>query len=206
MSKHWLQTFNGGAFDLLNPTPEMVDFKVVARALSRIPRFGTHTNGPVPYSVAQHCVAGAIIVERETNDPKLALAFLLHDAHEYVLGDLVTPVVEAITEVSGMGWAVRNGVKEIKQRVDEAIFEAAHLISGLVHEVQIVVKCYDLRMQRTERDLLQDKPPQPWVESIEKAIPLPQEYYFLIDRPWDARTAELEWMVHFTRLRMDCRL
>ena len=54
MSKAWVQTRTGLAFDLLEPTPDMVEAMDIAWSLSLINRFNGHSR--YPYSVAQHCV------------------------------------------------------------------------------------------------------------------------------------------------------
>ena len=58
--KHWIQTYTGKAFDLLNPTPEMVEVTDIAHHLALINRFTGAT--AVPYSVAQHSVLVSQVV------------------------------------------------------------------------------------------------------------------------------------------------
>jgi len=86
----WLQTFTGKKFWPLDPRFEEIYIQDIAAALSKICRFGGHTL--VFYSVGQHCVLGSHIVEARTKDKNQALAFLLHDASEAYLGDLIRPL------------------------------------------------------------------------------------------------------------------
>lgn len=86
--KHWKQTYSGVAYDLERPTPEMVVDVDVAHALSLICRFGGHSREF--YSVAEHCVLGAQQLLRQHREASARL-FLIHDAHEYVTGDLAGP-------------------------------------------------------------------------------------------------------------------
>jgi hypothetical protein len=86
----WIWTVTGKRFRPLDPREDDVCVEDIAWSLAKICRFGGHT--PVHYSVAQHCVEGARVLKEETGDPGLALAFLLHDASEAYLGDMVRPI------------------------------------------------------------------------------------------------------------------
>jgi 5'-deoxynucleotidase YfbR-like HD superfamily hydrolase len=74
-------------------------FGDVAEGLARICRFGGHVPGN-PYSVAQHCVIGADAAMEETRDANIAAYFLLHDAHEFVFGDMTTPVAKWLATIA----------------------------------------------------------------------------------------------------------
>lgn len=170
----WLQTSTGRAFDLLNPTPEMVDLKIdVAEALARIPRFGGHVSMG-PYSVAQHSVIGADAIMAKTRDASLAAAFLLHDAHEAYLGDITTPVQQAIgaslRELHPAGSHMfRTVLRRAKARVDAAIYAAAGLQWPLPEAMHDAIKDMDLSLLISERHALLTTPPIPWGDHIENA-------------------------------------
>jgi hypothetical protein len=89
-STPWIQTYSGKAFDLVFPTPEMVDIEDIAWSLSRINRYNGHTTRR--YSVAQHCVAMSRKAMADGHSVEIALAMLLHDASEAYLGDMTRPV------------------------------------------------------------------------------------------------------------------
>lgn len=75
-----------------DPRPEDIRIDDIAGALSRICRYNGHLRQDVEhYSVAQHSVLVCRAVAKTTRSPALCLAALLHDAHEYVLGDMVKP-------------------------------------------------------------------------------------------------------------------
>jgi 5'-deoxynucleotidase YfbR-like HD superfamily hydrolase len=191
----WVQTATGRAFDLMAPTADMVDFNVdLPEALARTARFcGAVLSGP--YSVAQHSVVGADAIMRETGRLDLAAAFLLHDGHEYVLGDLITPAAQALARYAGacgacgavngimkdMGsftartaatWCVDRGIDLMKQSVDTAIYGAAGIDYPLPADVAAAVKDMDLRMLATERRYLLAPAPGPWSDAVEHAAPL----------------------------------
>jgi 5'-deoxynucleotidase YfbR-like HD superfamily hydrolase len=83
--KPCIQTYSGKMFNLIEPTPEMIDIRDIAHALANIGRFNGHTKQF--YSVAQHCVIVSALVP---DDQKLA--GLLHDATEAYLGDVTAPL------------------------------------------------------------------------------------------------------------------
>lgn len=89
----WQRMLSGRRLDLLDPSPLDVEIEDIAHGLARVARWNGQTKGEHAFSVAQHCV----LVERITADlnPRLTrevrLMALLHDAPEYVIGDLISP-------------------------------------------------------------------------------------------------------------------
>jgi uncharacterized protein len=94
----WQRMLSGRRLDLLDPSPLDVEIEDIAHGLARVARWNGQTKGAHAFSVAQHCV----LVERLTAElnPKLSrearLMALLHDAPEYVIGDLISPFKVAI--------------------------------------------------------------------------------------------------------------
>jgi uncharacterized protein len=94
----WQRMLSGRRLDLLDPSPLDVEIEDIAHGLARVARWNGQTLGPHAFSVAQHCV----LVERITAElkPRLAregrLMALLHDAPEYVVGDLISPFKAAV--------------------------------------------------------------------------------------------------------------
>ena len=93
-----------GIIDLLNPKESDVDISFIAQALSRIPRFNGLTGNNGAYPVALHCVIGAEAIYNVTEDKKLALRFLLHDAHEAFLSDIPRPVQKCFGSDFVVNW------------------------------------------------------------------------------------------------------
>lgn len=85
MSKVWIETFTGKAFDMSDPQPDMIDIVDIAHAGSQMNRFTGHCR--FPYPVTQHERLGSYLVPEE-----YALQFLLHDASESYLGDMNRPL------------------------------------------------------------------------------------------------------------------
>ncbi|XSG81045.1 MAG: hydrolase [Methyloligella sp. ZOD6] len=95
----WQRMLSGRRLDLLDPSPLDIEISDIAHGLARVSRWNGQTKGAHAFSVAQH----SIIVEeivcalRPTLDPKWRLAALLHDAAEYVIGDLISPFKAALS-------------------------------------------------------------------------------------------------------------
>ena len=173
----WIQTIGGGAVDLVNPQPDAIDFRHIARVLSRVPRYAGHTESGV-FSVAQHCEQGARAILRETGNYEHAKAFLLHDAHEAYIGDMSTPAMDALCVIAeeantDRGAAImRAALREQKARLDKAIYTAADMLWPLDEATRKCIREYDVRMCRTERDARMATPPKPWADLIEQAVPV----------------------------------
>ena len=94
----WQRMLSGRRLDLINPSPVDIEIEDIAHGLARVARWNGQTTGDHSFSVAQHCV----IVEKicHTLDPAcspaLRLAALLHDASEYVVGDMISPFKAAL--------------------------------------------------------------------------------------------------------------
>jgi 5'-deoxynucleotidase YfbR-like HD superfamily hydrolase len=94
----WQRMLSGRRLDLLDPSPLDVEIEDIAHGLARVARWNGQTRGAHAFSVAQHCV----LVERLSAElnPKIGrdarLMALLHDAPEYVIGDLISPFKAAV--------------------------------------------------------------------------------------------------------------
>jgi uncharacterized protein len=89
---------SGRRLDLLEPSPGDIEIEDIAHGLARVARWNGQTTGAHAFSVAQHSLLVADIVEALNPDfswPEKCAA-LLHDAPEYVIGDLISPFKAAI--------------------------------------------------------------------------------------------------------------
>jgi uncharacterized protein len=97
-TRAWQRMLSGRRLDLLNPSPLDVEIADIAHGLARVARWNGQTKGAHAFSVAQHC----LLVERIAGELKpvlsreARLAALLHDASEYVVGDLISPFKAAV--------------------------------------------------------------------------------------------------------------
>jgi len=110
---------SGRRLDLLDPTPVDIEIEDIAHGLAFVARWNGQTLGEYPYSVAEHSLLVEAIFVRlaPSASPQWRLASLLHDAPEYVIGDMISPVKAAV----GPGYGA----------LDERLTAAIHLRFGL---------------------------------------------------------------------------
>lgn len=117
-ARAWQRMLSGRRLDLLDPSPLDVEMVDIAHGLARVARWNGQTAGDHAFSVAQHCLVVEVIFRTLGNsDPAAWLTALLHDAPEYVIGDMISPF-KAV---------VGGGYKVVEKRLESAI----HLRFGL---------------------------------------------------------------------------
>jgi uncharacterized protein len=123
----WQRMLSGRRLDLLDPTPMDIEVEDIAHGLAFVARWNGQTRGDWPYSVAEHSLLVEQIYGRLGDPPpKWRLAALLHDAPEYVIGDMIGPVKSAV----GPGYG----------ELDLRLTAAVHLRFGLPASLPILVK------------------------------------------------------------------
>ena len=97
-TRAWQRMLSGRRLDLLDPTPMDIEIEDIAHGLAFVARWNGQTIGDYAYSVAEHSLLGeAIYAQIAPKAPaRWRLAALLHDAPEYVIGDMISPVKAAI--------------------------------------------------------------------------------------------------------------
>lgn len=114
----WQRMLSGRRLDLLNPSPLDVELSDIAHGLARVARWNGQTNGEHAFSVAQHSLVVEAIFRRQNRcNADECLIALLHDAPEYVIGDMISPF-KAV---------VGGGYKTVEKRLETAV----HLRFGL---------------------------------------------------------------------------
>ncbi|MEL7114598.1 MAG: HD family hydrolase, partial [Pseudomonadota bacterium] len=118
----WQRMLSGRRLDLLDPTPMDIEIEDIAHGLAFVARWNGQTMGDYPYSVAEHSLLVEEIFTRQHPDvpAKWQLAALLHDAPEYVIGDMISPVKAAV----GPGYGA----------LDDRLAAAVHIRFGLPAE------------------------------------------------------------------------
>jgi len=151
-ARAWQRMLSGRRLDLLDPSPEDVAIEDIAHGLARVARWNGQTRGAHAFSVAQHVlVVEDIAADLNPGWPaSWRLAALLHDAPEYVIGDLISPfktaigldyktfearLLEAIHARFGLPERVPEAVQgEIKRADRIAAFYEATGLAGFVRE------------------------------------------------------------------------
>jgi 5'-deoxynucleotidase YfbR-like HD superfamily hydrolase len=113
---------SGRRLDLLHPAPLDIEIEDIAHGLARVARWNGQTVGDHPYSVAEHSLLVELILRRlkPRASPAERLVALLHDAPEYVIGDMISPFKAAI----GLDY------RDFEQRLTSAV----HIRFGLPSE------------------------------------------------------------------------
>ncbi|NND50514.1 MAG: HD family hydrolase [Rhizobiales bacterium] len=182
---------SGRRLDLINPSPLDIEIEDIAHGLARVSRWNGQTLGDHPYSVAQHSilVESLALALRPGWPDCWCLAALLHDAPEYVVGDLISPfkaalsldykefeaaLLAAIHLRFALPTAVPKAVTSVIKRADRmsAYFEATRLAGFTETEAAQIFG----RPRGLNPDLVQDKG---------------------LLEPWPARKAERTYLDHF---------
>ncbi|PZQ52640.1 MAG: hypothetical protein DI556_03065 [Rhodovulum sulfidophilum] len=143
----WQRMLSGRRLDLLDPSPLDIEIEDIAHGLAFVARWNGQTRGDFPYSVAEH----SLLVEQIYGQtaprplPRWRLAALLHDAPEYVIGDMISPVKAAI----GMGYAT----------LDTRLAQAVRVRFGLPAALPASVKAQIKRADRISA----------WIEAVRLA-------------------------------------
>lgn len=109
------ETFSGRLVDLLDPTPDDINFVDIARALAQSTRYDGHTWAP--YTIAQHSVVVANLLPE-----RLRIHGLLHDAAEAYIGDITSPMKKALGRVVP---GFRQALAAIEDHFEALIYEKA---------------------------------------------------------------------------------
>ena len=89
----WQRMLSGRRLDLLDPSPLDIEIEDIAHGLARVARWTGQTSGAHIFSVAQHTLLVEAVARTRSPrlDTKHRLAIVLHDAPEYVIGDMISP-------------------------------------------------------------------------------------------------------------------
>jgi 5'-deoxynucleotidase YfbR-like HD superfamily hydrolase len=131
----WQRMLSGRRLDLLDPSPIDIEIEDIAHGLARVARWNGQTKGELPFNVAQH----SLIVEEFCGvlkpgwPTKWKLAALLHDAPEFVIGDMISPFK---AQLGGQ-------YKAIEKRLAQAIHLRFSLPAELPEIVEKTIKRAD---------------------------------------------------------------
>jgi 5'-deoxynucleotidase YfbR-like HD superfamily hydrolase len=165
----WQRMLSGRRLDLLDPTPLDIEIEDIAHGLAFVARWNGQTRGDFAYSVAEHSILVEEIFafQQPKASPRWRLAALLHDAPEYVIGDMISPVKSAIGEGYGL--------------LDDRLAAAIHIRFGLPAEIPP-----EIRRQIKKADRI-----SAWLEAVQIAGFSRTEADRLFGRPDPALAATL---------------
>lgn len=172
----WQRMLSGRRLDLLDPTPVDIEIEDIAHGLAFVARWNGQTRGDWPYSVAEHSLLVEAIFNRQNPDisPKWKLAALLHDAPEYVIGDMISPVKAAVGPEYGAlderltaAVHLRFGVPALLPAAIKSQIKAADRISAWMEAVSIA------GFSEPEADKLFGRPKAPLVSGLQIQLRAP---------------------------------
>ncbi|MGJ5179998.1 YfbR-like 5'-deoxynucleotidase [Bradyrhizobium oligotrophicum] len=131
----WQRMLSGRRLNLIDPSPLDVEVADIAHGLARVARWNGQTSGAHIFSVAQHTLLVETVMRaRKPNiDARLRLAALLHDAPEYVIGDMISPFKAVLGD----------GYKSVEKRLLGAIHIRFGLPAELAPEIERQIKAAD---------------------------------------------------------------
>jgi 5'-deoxynucleotidase YfbR-like HD superfamily hydrolase len=187
----WQRMLSGRRLDLLDPSPLDVEMADIAHGLARVARWNGQTAGAHIFSVAQHSLLVETIARQGSRlDRQRRLAVLLHDAPEYVIGDMITPFKAVIGDA----------YKVVEKRLLAAIHLRFGLSAALPADLVVLIKNADRAAAHLEATRLAG------FSAAEAArfFGRPPKFSAVIERdyltPWPADIAEARYLERFAKL------
>jgi 5'-deoxynucleotidase YfbR-like HD superfamily hydrolase len=188
----WQRMMSGRRLDLLDPSPLDVEIEDIAHGLARVARWNGQTKGAHIFSVAQHVLLVEALARAKAPrlDAQGRLAVLLHDAPEYVIGDMISPFKAVIGD----------SYKAVEHRLLAAIHLRFGLPAKLPDALQSLIKAADRSAAYLEATRLAG------FETAEarKFFGPPPKFSATLERdylsPWPAGSAEARFRERFKKL------
>jgi 5'-deoxynucleotidase YfbR-like HD superfamily hydrolase len=191
-ARAWQRMLSGRRLDLLDPSPLDVEVEDIAHGLARVARWNGQTSGAHIFSVAQHTLLVEAIARRRANlDRRARLAVLLHDAPEYVVGDMITPFKAVIGD----------SYTAVEHRLLAAIHVRFGLPAALPEQLTRMIKSADRAAAYLEATRLAGfrLPEAQRFFGTPPDVPVSFERDYLV--PWNAKDAEARYLKRFSELQ-----
>lgn len=191
----WQRMLSGRRLDLLDPSPLDVEIEDIAHGLARVARWNGQTKGAHIYSVAQHCLLVETLARARVPrlDRRRRLVVLLHDAPEYVIGDMISPFKAVIGD----------SYKAVEKRLLTAIHLRFGLPASSPPEVGALIKAADRAAAFLEATRLAGFD----TAEARRFFGRPPAFSAAIERdyltPWPAEAAQARYLERFHALVRD---
>jgi 5'-deoxynucleotidase YfbR-like HD superfamily hydrolase len=191
----WQRMLSGRRLDLLDPSPLDIEIEDIAHGLARVARWNGQTKGAHIFSVAQHTLLVEALLRAKVPriDRRHRLAALLHDAPEYVVGDMISPFKAVIAD----------SYKLVERRLLSAIHLRFGLPAVLPDEFDKLIKAADRSAAFLEATRLAGFE----LAEAQRFFGRPTAVSAAIERdyltPWPAQTAETRYLERFAALTRD---
>jgi uncharacterized protein len=188
----WQRMLSGRRLDLLDPSPLDIEIEDIAHGLARVARWNGQTNGAHIFSVAQHCLLVEALARARSPrlDESCRLAVLLHDAPEYVIGDMISPFKVVIGDA----------YKAVERRLLTAIHLRFGLPAQSAPELEKLIKAADHQAAYLESTRLAGFDPA----EARRFFGRPPVFSAAMERdylkPRPAQTAQTRYVERFTKL------
>jgi 5'-deoxynucleotidase YfbR-like HD superfamily hydrolase len=183
---------SGRRLDLLDPSPLDIEIADIAHGLARVARWNGQTHGSHIFSVAQHTLLVEALICKHTPgaDIHVRLAALLHDAPEYVVGDMISPFKAVIG----------GSYKAVEKRLLSAIHIRFGLRPALPAGIERQIKNADMGAAYLEATHLAgfSEPEAKQLFGNDPDLPAPMIDDYLT--PWSASEAENRFLAQFQSL------
>jgi len=189
----WQRMLSGRRLDLIDPSPLDIEIADIAHGLARVARWNGQTSGAHIFSVAQHTLLVEAVMRAHAPriDEKLRLAALLHDAPEYVIGDMISPFK-----------AVLGGdYKLVEKRLLSAIHIRFGLPAELSADVTAQIKNADRGAAYLEATMLAGFSETEAKRLFGRDPGLPESVRDDYLTPWSAAKAEKRFLARFNSLQ-----
>lgn len=190
----WQRMLSGRRLDLIDPSPLDIEIADIAHGLARVARWNGQTRGAHIFSVAQHTLLVEAVMQAQKPgiDDRLRLAALLHDAPEYVIGDMISPFKVVLG----------NDYKSVEKRLLAAIHIRFGLPAVLAPEIERQIKAGDRGAAYLEATELAgfSQAEARRLFGRDPALPPATLEDFLT--PWSAAKAEKRFLARFNALQV----
>jgi 5'-deoxynucleotidase YfbR-like HD superfamily hydrolase len=191
-ARAWQRMLSGRRLDLLDPSPLDIEMEDIAHGLARVARWNGQTSGTHILSVAQHCLLVEALARARVPrlDRSRRLAVLLHDASEYVIGDMISPFKAVIGDA----------YKAVERRLLTAIHLRFGLPAQSSPDLEALIKTADRQAAYLEATRLAG------FEAAEarRFFGRPPVFSAALERdylkPWPAETAQARFHERFKKL------
>jgi 5'-deoxynucleotidase YfbR-like HD superfamily hydrolase len=191
----WQRMLSGRRLDLLDPSALDIEIEDIAHGLARVARWNGQTSGAHIFSVAQHCllVEALARMRQPRLDRGRRLAVLLHDAPEYVIGDMISPFKAVIGDA----------YKAVERRLLTAIHLRFGLPAKSAPELEELIKLADREAAFLEATRLAGFETAAALRFFGRppAVAAAMEREYL--KPWPAETAQARYLERFGKLVRD---
>ncbi len=191
-TRAWQRMLSGRRLDLLDPSPLDIEIEDIAHGLARVARWNGQTHGAHIFSVAQHTLLVEAVMRAQIPraDHRIRLAAMLHDAPEYVIGDMISPFKAVIG----------GSYKQVEKRLLSAIHVRFGLPAVLPGDIEKQIKAADMGAAYLESTHLagfgEAEAKRLFGRDPKLPRPIQREYVM----PWSATKAEKAFLKRFKSL------